>query len=139
MTEKIKPKQIMKNCLSETDYDDLFKNNKRMKKELTMNDLNYNVERNFYSYKNNISEVYIKKSNSMIKLINNNNKKYDIFPNIKKELINISYLWNCSGISSKYKVNFISNYQLMTKEKKIEMIKEEKKKNRNINKETKAV
>ena len=131
MREKIKSKQKMKNSLSEANYDNLFKKNTRMKKELTMNDLNdlnNNFERDFYSNRNNISEIIINKSNSMVKLINNNYKKFDIFPNIKKELINISYLWNSSGISSKYKVNFINNYQLMTKEEKIKLIKEEKQK-----------
>ena len=128
MREKIKSKQKMKNSLSEANFDNLFKKNTRMKKELTMNDLNNNFERDFYSNRNNISEIIINKSNSMVKLINNNYKKFDIFPNIKKELINISYLWNSSGISSKYKVNFINNYQLMTKEEKIKLIKEEKQK-----------
>jgi len=128
MREKIKSKQKMKNSLSEANYENLFKKNTRMKKELTMNDLNNNFERDFYSNRNNISEIIINKSNSMVKLINNNYKKFDIFPNIKKELINISYLWNSSGISSKYKVNFINNYQLMTKEEKIKLIKEEKQK-----------
>lgn len=128
MREKMKSKQKMKNSLSQTNYDDFFKKNRKMKKELTMNDLNNNYEREFYANKNNISEIIINKSNSMTKLINNNNKKFDITPNIKKELINISYLWNCSGISSKYKVNFINNYQLMNKEEKIELIKEEKQK-----------
>ena len=128
MREKIKSEQKTKYCLSQANHDDLFNNNKLMKKELTMNDLINNYERKFYSNKQKISEKIINKSNSMIKLINNNNKKFDIFPNIKKELINISYLWNCSGISSKYKINFINNYQLMSKEEKIEMVKEEKQK-----------
>ena len=95
MREKIKSEQKTKYCLSQANHDDLFNNNKLMKKELTMNDLISNYERKFYSNKQKISEKIINKSNSMIKLINNNNKKFDIFPNIKKELINISYLWNC--------------------------------------------
>ena len=128
MREKIKSEQKTKYCLSQANHDDLFKNNKLMNKELSMNDIIINYERESYSNKKKISEKIFNKSNSMIKLINNNNKKFDIVPNIKKELINISYLWNCSGISSKYKINFISNYQLMSKEEKIEMVKEEKQK-----------